>query len=152
MKHLLLLSVLAFAAAASAADKSQTATSVIAGPNAKRKIVTLAEAVTAGQPGYITSTGTAGLADGNVLAKAVVKGYFESGGSTGQKVNLVTEDDAANLGITNTIGDILILSATAGGIAPPADAATGMYVTVLGVAKSSTLVNFKPLASGAAIP
>ena len=58
----------------------------------------------------------------------------------------------ANLGITNTIGDILILSATAGGIAPPADAATGMYVTVLGVAKSSTLVNFKPLASGAAIP
>jgi hypothetical protein len=134
------------------ADKSQTATAVIAGPNARRKIVTLAEAVTAGQPGYITTTGTAGLADANVLAKSVVAGYFESGGSTGQKVNLVTKDPAANLGITNTIGDILILSATAGAIAPPADAAAGMYVTVLGVATSTTLVNFDPIAAGAVIP
>jgi hypothetical protein len=134
------------------ADKSQTATSVIAGTNARRRSVILAETVTAGKPGYLTTSGTAGLADANVAAKVVVAGYFEQGGATGQRVDLITEDDAANLGISGTIGDILILSATAGGIAPPADAATGMYVTFLGVHTSATLVNFKPVASGAAIP
>lgn len=133
------------------ADKSQTATAVIPGSNAKRKTVTLAEAVTAGQPGYLTTSGTAGLADANVLAKAVVAGYFEQGGAPGQKVNLISEDDDATLGITTAIGDILILSATPGAIAPAADAVAGMYVTVLGVAKSTTKVNFKPLASGAPI-
>lgn len=134
------------------ADKSQTATSVIAGANAKRRSVVLAETVTAGQPGYITASGTAGKADANDSTKASVAGYFEQGGAAGQRVNLVTEDDDANLGISATIGDIAILSATAGAFAPPDDAAAGMFITVLAVAKSATKWNFKPLASGAAIP
>lgn len=132
-------------------DFSQTAASVIPGSNAKRKPVTLAETVTAGQIGYITTSGTAGKADANDADKHVVAGYFETGGATGQRVNLITEDDDATLGITFAIGDIAILSATAGGIAPAADAATGMRVTSLGVAKSTSKLNFRPVASGAAM-
>lgn len=131
------------------ADYSQTAASVIPGANAKRKLVTLAETVTAGQLGYILSAGTAGKADGNDSTKYTVAGYFESGGAVGQRGYLVTEDDDATLGITFAVGDIAILSTTPGGWAPAADAASGTYVTSLGVAKTTTKFNFKPVAAGA---
>lgn len=132
------------------ADLSQTATAVIAGPNARRILnVVLAEAVSAGMPAYKTTSGTYGKADGNVAAKAVLAGYFEQGGSAGQRVNVVTEDDAAVLGITFAVGDVVVLSAAAGMWAPPADEASGNYVVVAGVATSTTTLNFKPVGTTA---
>lgn len=132
------------------ADLSQTAASVIAGPNARRILsVVLAETVTAGMPAYKTTSGTFGKADGNVAAKAVLVGYFEQGGSAGQRVNVVTQDDAANLGITFAVGDIVVLSAAAGMWAPAADEASGSYVTVAGVATSTTTLNFQPVGTTA---
>jgi len=135
------------------ADLSQTATSVVAGTTGVRRIfnATLAETVTAGMPAYKTSTGTYGKAKADDSTKCNVAGYFEQGGAAGQKVNVVSLDPNANLGITGAIGDIIVLSATAGMIAPAADVASGDFVTVLGVFNTTTTVNWSPIAAGAAV-
>lgn len=133
------------------ADISITAANVIAGSNARRVYKTAAATITAGQVVYQLAAGTVGLADANGTTPAFnVLGIAENGGGTGQRISVLTEDDDLTIGATVAIGDVLILSATAGGIAAVADAASGHYVTFLGVAKSTTKINFKPVASGAA--
>ena len=135
------------------ADKSQTATSVVAGSTAHRIAnVMLAEAVTAGQIAYRLPVGTYGLADANDANKYNVVGYFEQGGAAGQRVNVIDKDPNANLGITGAIGDCIILSTNPGSIAPDTDTASGSFITILGVFTSTTTVNFAPLASGSVRP
>lgn len=155
MKHLLLLLLsLSLSLTLSAADISITAASVIPSAAAKITTKTAGATLTAGQIVY-EDTGDSNkvkLADTNsatALAR-VVFGIAASGASAGQPIRIIREDPSLTLGGTVAIGDILILSATAGGIAPSADAATGHYVTFLGVATTTTTINFKPVASGAA--
>jgi len=132
------------------ADLSQTATGVIAGPQAHRiPNVVLAETVSAGMPAYKLANGTYGKADGNDATKCVVAGYFEQGGAAGQRVNVVDKDPNANLGITGAVGDVIVLSSNAGMIAPVADDVSGDFVTVLGVFNTTTTVNWAPVAAGA---
>lgn len=132
------------------ADLSITASSVIAGPNARRVTKTAGASVTAGQPVYLDAAGKVQPADTNVSAlTAAVLGIAENGGATGQPISVVTKDDAFTLGATVAVGDVLIASATAGGIAPVADAASGYYVAVLGVAISTTKINLNPTLAGA---
>lgn len=132
------------------ADYSQTATSVI--PSARAVIVKrkAASTVAAGQPVRLVTATTVSPADANLsAAAALVFGIAISGGGTGQWIWIVVKDPALGIGITLAVGDIVILSATAGGIAPASDAASGMYITVLGVAISTTAINFNPIAAGA---
>lgn len=133
------------------ADLSITATSVLASSAARRVVKDAASTVTAGQPVYLTTSGTVAPADANDSTKASVLGIAENGGAAGQPISVVTKDPAFALGATVAIGDVLILSATAGGIAPVADATTGDFVTVLGVAVSTSAINLNPTAAGAAI-
>lgn len=133
------------------ADLSITATSVIASAAARRVTKTAGATITAGQPVYVLTAGTIGPADANDSTKATVLGIAENGGATGQRISVVTEDPAFVLGATVAIGDVLMASTTAGGIAPVADATTGDFVTVLGVAVSTSAINLKPIAAGAAI-
>lgn len=130
------------------ADYSQTATSVIPGANARRVSTTFAETVAAGQIVYKTTAGKAGLADSNATGKTAVWGYAENGGAANQRASVVTDDDDATLGITFAVGDIAILSSTAGGIAPSTDAASGATITSLGVAKTTTKFFFRPVTGG----
>ena len=130
------------------ADFAQTSTSVIPGSNARRVGATCAETIAAGKILYKTTGGLAGLADANAAGKTVVWGYAEQGGAVNQKINVITRDDNANLGITFAVGDIGVLSGTAGGIAPLADIASGMTVTSLGVAKTTSTFNFNPTTGG----
>jgi hypothetical protein len=152
MKHLLLLSL--FASLASAADISITAASVVPSASAKFATKTAGATITAGQVVY-EDTGDSNkvkLADtdsATALAR-VVFGIAATGAAAGQPVRIIREDPALVIGATVAVGDVLILSGTAGGICPAADAATGDYVTFLGVARSTTAINFKPVASGAA--
>lgn len=149
-----LLPLLFVAAFASAADISITAASVIPSSAAKIVTKTAGATLTAGQVVYedTADSNKVKLADTNsaTAAARVVFGIAAGGAAAGQPVRIIREDPTLTLGGTVAIGDILILSATAGGIAPSADAASGHYVTVLGVAKSTTTINFLPLASGAA--
>lgn len=135
------------------ADLSITAASVVPSANARRISRTAASAITAGQVLYQLAAGTVAPADANGASPLFnVVGIAENGGGAGQRISVITEDPALAIGATVVIGDVFILSATAGGIADVADAAAGHYVTVLGVAVSTSAINFKPVAAGAAIP
>jgi hypothetical protein len=152
MKHLLLLSL--FASLASAADISITAASVVPSASAKFATKTAGATITAGQVVYedTSDSNKVKLADtdsATALAR-VVFGIAAGGAAAGQPVRIIREDPALTLGAVVAIGDIIILSGTAGAICPSTDAATGDYVTFLAVATSTTVVNFKPVASGAA--
>lgn len=132
------------------ADLSITAASVIASSAARRISKAAASTITAGQVVYLNSSGTVAPADANAsAATAAVLGIAENGGGAGQRISVITADPALVIGATVAVGDILVLSATAGGIAPAADLTTGHYATVLGVAVSTTAINFDPLAAGA---
>lgn len=133
------------------ADISITAANVIPSANAKIVRKAAAETITAGQTLYLNTSGLVAKADANLSAAAsTVYGIAVNGGGAGQLINVVKEDPALRIGATIAIGDILILSATAGGIAPAADLASGHYGTVLGIGISTTEINFKPIAAGAA--
>jgi hypothetical protein len=153
MKHLLLLSLLALSSL-SAADISITAANVV--PSSAAKIVTkiAGATLTAGSVVYedTSDSNKVKLADtdsATALAR-VVFGIAAGGAAAGQPVRIIREDPALNLGATVAIGDIIILSGTAGALCPSTDAATGDYVTFLAVATSTAVVNFKPVHSGAA--
>lgn len=133
------------------ADISITAANVIAGSNARRVSKLAASTITAGQLVYLLAAGTVAAADANGASPLyTILGIAENGGGAGQRISVITEDDDLTIGATVAIGDILIASATAGGIAPAADLTTGWFATVVAVAKSTTKVIFKILAAGAA--
>lgn len=110
----------------------------------------LAAGVTAtqGQYLYTLSDGTYGLADANVTDRWTVSGVALSGGSPGQRINILEpgNDAAFVFGGTGTVGAVLYLSPTAGGITETyADIASAEKVVILGQAVTATTMTFKTL-------
>lgn len=135
------------------ADLTIVSSVVIPGANATIVALTAGVALAAGDVVYKDSADNfkAKLADADsaTAAARVVLGICVNSAAANQRVNVVTEDDDLTLISTGlTPGDVLILSATAGKIAPVGDLVNGMYNTVLGVAKSASKVVFRPLACG----
>lgn len=138
------------------ADVSITAANVIAGANAKFRAVRFGATVTAGQYVYEDTSDNMDckLADANSATAHIVAGVATGSYADGQWGQIIYEDDdftpGGTLSITAsaTSTGIYVLSATAGGIAPATDAVATMYPVVLGVAKSTTKMNFKPLRAG----
>lgn len=139
------------------ADYSTTAASVLASGTAQKVRTGLAgETIVAGQPLYIDS------ADGDSLklaratsAKYQCVGISTSGAADGQPVAYVSADVAFVFGATLAIGDVVVVSATAGKFAPYGDLVSGDYVCILGAAISTTALNFNAasaLRSDGAIP
>ena len=141
------------------ADISQTAANVgIGAASTPTRRVQAGEAVTQGDPVYSSTDGKWYQCDANdtaakarcagiALTAAATDGYFliaEPGTTPGQSL--------VNLGATLTVGEIYVLSATKGNIAPEGDLATGHYVTVLGVATTAALLDFRPIVSNAQVP
>lgn len=123
---------------------SQTAASVAPGVNAVIVRDKLSGAtITAGMPVYIDAAdGLVKIADNNVSAAlATTVGIALVGASSGQPIVYQTEGDI-NLGATLTVGEVYIVSATAGAIAPIGDVSTN-YVSVLGVARTAALLQLK---------
>lgn len=56
------------------------------------------------------------------------------------------------IGGTVVVGTVYVVSATAGGIAPSADLATGWYTTILGVATTAAKLSMGLKASSVAVP
>ena len=109
--------------------------------------------ITAGQPIYIDSSDSnkAKLADAN--ASAVTRGIAVCSASAGQPIFYVSEDADFTHGITSpTVGDIVIVSATAGALCPSSDMATGMYPSVVMTITSSTKAVLRILNGTAAKP
>jgi hypothetical protein len=130
-----------------AADLSITGTAVIPSASAVIVTATAGEAITRGQLVYKkASDRKIYKADAN-SATAEVRdcvGIAVTDSSTGGPIAYVTEDPnlaIAASGLTN--GTVYILSATPGGLAPEADATTGWFVTVVGIAKNATTLAFR---------
>lgn len=112
----------------------------------------LGATVTAGQTVYLDSvTGTYKLGDANASsATAAVVGIALNGGVSGQPVKVATAG-TLTAGFTVTPGAVYVQSATAGGIAPVADLASGHYPVIVGIGTSATVIKLSFFAGGVAI-
>jgi hypothetical protein len=141
-------------APAQAADLTITATSVVPGSDAKKETGTAGEAVTAGQPVYrAAATGRYFKSDANSATAEVrgVRGIALNAASAGQPLTIQT-GGSLTLGATLTVASGYYLSGTAGGIAPVADLATGIYPVLLGFATTTGVLKLSIVAAGVAVP
>lgn len=128
------------------ADISITATSVIASGNSNTETGVAGAAITTGHVVYKDSTtGKFGLSDANGASADIksVYGVALNGAAIGQPVTVARSGDIT-VGGTLVAGTAYYLSATPGGIAPVADLTTGDAVVQLGLAKSTTVLAFRP--------
>lgn len=132
-------------------DLSITAANVVRGSNAKIETGDFGATITAGQPVYRdASDGKYKLSDTDSETAAVreVRGIALNSGSDGQPGTIIRSGDVT-IGATLTAGVAYYLSGNAGGICPIADVAAGDYPVVIGIAKSTTVLNVNIVASGA---
>lgn len=124
------------------ADIVITPGSVIAGSNAAVVHGTAGATITAGQVVYQAATDKKWkLADNDSVTAEVrqAQGVALNSASDGQPVAVQKSGDIT-IGGTLTAGVSYYLSATPGGIAPYADIASGDYVCLLGMSKSTTVL------------
>ena len=132
---------------------AQTATSFV--PSAAAQFTNqryvFGATVAAGQPCYIDANNLIQLALNDTAAHAAVVGFAELGGAAGQSGRLVISDPNLVLGSTLVIGDTVWLHSSAGAFTKTAaDLGSGKVTTILGVAKSTTVLNFMPVTAGVA--
>lgn len=136
------------------ADLTITAASVVAGANARIERGTAGATITSGQVVYLDSatTGKWQLADADsaTAAARAPHGIALNGAALNQPVAVQTEGDIT-IGATLTAGTAYYLSDEPGGICPVADLATGDYVVLVGLAKSTSVLAIDIQNSGAAL-
>jgi hypothetical protein len=139
------------------ADISITAANVGVGASTlKTRVVQFGEAVTQGQAVYVsTSDSKYYRCDADTQATAIAAGIVLSPAATNGYglIALPAEQPGlalVNLGATLAVGTVYAVSVTAGGIAPIADLATGDYITTLGVATTTALLDLRIVVSNTA--
>lgn len=141
------------------ADLSQTPANVAIGnQNCPTRLVQFGEAVTQGNALYQSSSDSKWYkadADTEAAAKAgaiaLTPGALDGFGLVALPSSTPGRS-LVNLGATLTVGDVYVVSTTAGAIAPLADLATGDYVTILGVATTAALIDLQIVVSNTAKP
>lgn len=88
------------------------------------------------------------LADADSTSLDEVYGIALNGGADGQPGVVALPGSDITIGATLTAGTAYYLSATPGGICPFADLASGDRVIFLGIAKSTSVLHFRPIDSG----
>jgi len=122
------------------ADLTITAASVVAGTNSTRDHGTAGETITAGKAVFLDATTNKWmLSDNNGTGTRTVNGIALNGASLNQPLAIHKSGDIT-IGATITAGTAYYLSATAGGICPVADLASGMDAVLIGIAKSATVL------------
>lgn len=154
MKHLLSLALLFLLTGATfAADYTVTTASVVCSDEAVIRRKFAAVTITTGKAVAVKVDGTLDLYDANGATPLnVFKGIALNTGGAGQPVDYVESDPEFTPGFTIAAGAIVIGSATAGGLAPAADLATGWYLTIIGVGIGSNKIDLNPFPSGVATP
>jgi hypothetical protein len=137
------------------ADISITAASVLASSTATiSKQYNFGATVTAGQTVYLNASNQWVLLDLNAAATGNgitdVRGVALNGGASGQPAAVVIEDSDFTPGGTLTNGSAVYGSTNAGGVTHDVPA-SGSYPVSLGLAKSTTKMVLKIVASGAVI-
>ncbi len=135
-------------------DLSITAASVLAYADVSPREGTAGATITAGQVVYVDTSDSnkIKLADcDSSSSTAVVAGVALHGASSGQPIKYAPSGEIT-IGATVTVGEIYVLSGTAGGIAPEADLASGDYVSILGVGTTAARIRFNINNSGVQVP
>lgn len=131
-----------------------TPANVLASASATKKAGVAGATITAGQLLYkdTDDSNKLKLADANGTAlQRVVEGIALHGAFVGQPLAYVVRDPDFKCGATVVVGqDYMLASDTPGGLAPSSDAATGDYVTEIGVGKSTTNLNITGFTSAGA--
>ena len=96
------------------------------------------------------ASNTLKLADATSSAKSTVVGMALTAASSGQPVKYLTVNDVTMDGLTQA--QLYVLSVTAGKMCPRADLSTGNWVTVLGAAKSATVLKVAVSVLGIQVP
>lgn len=132
-------------------DVTVTAASVAPTSTTKRQTKNAAVAITAGQAVYVNASDLVALADADASAlTAAATGIALNSCAAGQPCSYATIGDVTfNAGLTK--GAVYVVSGTAGGIAPVADLAVLDYVTILGVASSTTNLQVDIYVSGVVV-
>jgi hypothetical protein len=132
------------------ADLTITAANVVAQTGSSTQDGTAGASITAGQPVYFdATTSTIKLAVSSSAAAAATRGIALHAAATGQPIKYLTAGPLT-AGATLAVGKIYAVSGTAGGIQPQEDIGTGEFVTILGIATSTTTLNVTINASGVA--
>lgn len=111
------------------------------------------ETITAGQAVYINASDSNKIykADANASSSsAAAVGIALHAALAGQPVQYMTSG-ALTFGAILTVGQYYVVSATAGGIAPTADLASGWYSTLLMWGYSTSVAIVNPIPTGVAI-
>ena len=134
------------------ADLTITAANVAPDAGYTFRDVIAGATITAGQPVYLDATDSnkAKLADNDASAStAYAIGVALHAALNTQPLRVITGGTYTHGG-SSTTALIYVVSATAGGIAPAADLASGKYTTVLGVAISATKIKLNIFPSNVA--
>lgn len=135
------------------ADLTITAASVVPQSGAKIDYGTAGATITAGQVLYQDPADLKWkLADNNSGTADVrkAKGLAVNGAASGQPVAVVRSGPVA-MGAILTAGVAYYLSDTAGGICPVADVGAGEYVSIVGLALSTSVLDVRFQNSGVAL-
>lgn len=134
------------------ADLTQTAANIRRQVTTQRNSVTAGEAITAGMPVYRKAADNEWYkAADTSAALANAGGVALTNAGDGEVLDIATKGPI-NLGATLTIGEIYVLSGTAGNVAPVGDLLSGNFVTILGVASTASQLELQITASGVAKP
>lgn len=129
-------------------DLVVTAASVAVGGTAITENGEAGAALTAGQVVMPRASGAYELADADDTTLDEVGGVVLNNAAEGQPITVAKPGSDITIGATLTAGTSYFLSATAGGICPFADLVIGDRVIFLGIAKSTTVLHFRPIDSG----
>lgn len=133
------------------ADIVITAANVVKGANAKTETGILGAVVTAGQIVYkdTTDSNKFKLADCDNASSLIRTPYgiALNGGAVGQTVTVHTEGEITIGGVL-VAGKVYTLSDVAGALRPEADNAAGDYTAIIGIAKTTAILDVKIFAPG----
>ncbi|MEL6104802.1 MAG: hypothetical protein AAFU85_02140 [Planctomycetota bacterium] len=123
----------------------------IKGNTGQVRIVQVGEVVTKGQIARFDGTKYY-RTQADSASNATIAGVFLSSASTDGYAVLLSGAAKLNPGATVTVGTVYVVSATAGGIAPESDLASGDFVAILGVGSASDEITMNINNSGQAKP
>lgn len=132
------------------ADLVQTPANVVSGTGATTQRKTAAVAISAGAAVYVNGSNQLDLCENDQTAtEAACAGIALNDAAAGQPVVYQTSG-RLNVGATLTAGEVYVVGAAPGAIAPVADVIATEFMTVLGVGVSTSEIEMGLLASGVA--
>jgi hypothetical protein len=119
------------------ADLSQSAVAVKLMSATQVTVGTAGEALTQGQPVYLSASKWYRCDANDTAAKAVCAGIVLTPAATDGVVIIAPNNATVDLGATLAVGTTYAVSATVGGVCPIADITSGQYPTILGTATTA---------------